>query len=204
MKAILGTKIGMTQLFGPDGKAVPVTLIAAEPNVVTQVKTRETDGYTAVQLAAGKRRRVTKPVAGHLSKAGLETARFVREFRLDDGEVGLKVGDRVDLSAFQEGDLVQVTGVSKGKGFAGVVKRHGFGRAPETHGADHQRQPGSIGSQRPQRVLKGKRLPGRLGGETRTVKNLMVMSVDRERNLLAVKGAVPGPAKGLVIVRGVS
>ena len=207
MKAILGTKIGMTQLFGPDGKAIPVTLIYAEPNVVTQVKSTEKDGYRAVQVGVGTKRVISKPLTGHLKKAGLASAHFLREFRLtgqglEDGEVDAQPGAKIDLSAFQEGDRVQVTGVSKGKGFAGVIKRHGFHGSPATHGTDHQRQPGSIGPQRPQRVIKGKKLPGRLGGATRTVKNLKIIKVDPERQLLAIRGAVPGPNKSLVIIRG--
>jgi len=202
MKAILGTKIGMTQLFGPDGKAIPVTLIYAEPNVVTQVKSTEKDGYRAVQVGVGAKRAISKPLTGHLKKAGLASARFLGEFRLEDGEVDWQPGAKIDLSVFQEGDRVQVTGVSKGKGFAGVIKRHGFHGSPATHGTDHQRQPGSIGPQRPQRVIKGKKLPGRLGGATRTVKNLKIIKVDPERQLLAIRGAVPGPNKSLVIIRG--
>ena len=202
MKAILGTKIGMTQIFGPDGKAIPVTLIYAEPNVVTQVKRLEKDGYRAVQVGVGTKRKVTKSLAGHLKKANVTSVRLLKEFRLEDGEVDLQPGAPIELSAFQEGDRVQVTGVSKGKGFAGVIKRHGFHGSPATHGTDHQRQPGSIGPQRPQRVIKGKKLPGRLGGETQTVKNLIVIKVDPERRLLAIRGAVPGPNKSLVIVRG--
>lgn len=202
MKAVIGTKIGMTQIFDSRGKPIPVTMIAVEPNVVTQIKTFEKDGYRAVQVAAGAKRHISRPLAGHLKKSGLSTAKTLREFRLKGGEINLKEGDRIQVSAFQEGDLVEVTAISKGKGFAGVIKRHGFRRAPESHGADHQRQPGSIGSQRPQRVLKGKRMPGRLGGETVTVKNLAVVKVDPEGRLLAVQGAVPGPNKGTVIIRG--
>jgi len=203
MKAIIGTKIGMTQLFDEHGKAIPVTLIHSEPNVVTQVKRVEKDGYQAVQLGAGARRNLAKPEAGHLKRAGITSVRTLREIRVDSGDINLKEGERVDLTTFQEGDFVQVTSISKGKGFAGVIKRHGFHRSPETHGADHQRQPGAIGSQRPQRVLKGKSLPGKMGSKTVTVKNLRVEKVDPDRQLLALRGAVPGPNKGTILIQGV-
>lgn len=203
MKAVIGTKIGMTQIFDEHGHPTPVTLIAVEPNTTTQVKTLERDGYRAVQVATGLKRRVTKSIVGHLKKAGLETAKKLTEFRLGEKDADLKEGDRLDSSVFQEGDLVEVTGISKGKGFAGVIKRHGFRRAPETHGADHQRQPGSIGAQRPQRVIKGKRMPGRLGGERRTIKNLRVVKVDSAQKIMAISGAVPGPNHSFVMIREV-
>lgn len=207
MKAIIGIKIGMTQLFDEHGKDIPVTLIHAVPNTVTQVRTTEKDGYAAVQLGVGETRNISKPEVGHLKKSGLTSTRFLKEIRLPDrprenGEADLRVGGKIELSVFQPGDMVQVTGVTKGKGFSGVIKRHGFHRAPETHGADHQRQPGSIGAQQPQRVIKGKKLPGRMGGDTRTVKNLEVVKVDAERQLLALRGAVPGPNHSFIVIRG--
>ncbi len=207
MKAMIGTKIGMTQLFDEHGNAIPVTLIHAAPNTVTQIRTIEKDGYQAVQVGAGETRNKSKPQAGHLKKSGLTSARAIGEIRLTEqpqqnGEADLHIGGKIDLSVFQPGDLVQVTGISKGKGFSGVIKRHGFRRAPETHGADHQRQPGSIGAQRPQRVIRGKKLPGRMGSETQTIKNLKVVKVDIERQLLALRGAVPGPNHSFVLVRG--
>jgi large subunit ribosomal protein L3 len=202
MKAIIGTKIGMTQIFDEHGKAIPVTLIHAVPNTVTQIKFVEKDGYKSVQFAAGTSRKMTKPLIGHLKKGGIESARKLKEFRLADENSDLAIGNKIEVSVFQAGDRVQVTGISKGKGFAGVIKRHGFHRSPESHGADHQRQPGAIGSQRPQRVVKGKKMPGRMGQETVTVKNLTVIKVDPEHHLLAVRGAVPGPNKSFVYVKG--
>ena len=201
MKTLLGTKLGMTQLLAEDGKAVPVTLIQAGPVTVTQVKTVETDGYNAVQVAFGEGKNLSKAVAGHVKSAEV-TPKYIREFRVDDlPEV--KVGDQINVSAFAVGDVVDVTGTSKGKGFAGTIKRHNFNRHKKTHGGKgNVRKPGSIGSMYPQKVFKGKRMAGQMGAERVTVKNLEVAYVDPETNLIGVKGAVPGPRKGLIILGG--
>lgn len=201
MKTLLGTKLGMTQLLAEDGRAVPVTLIQAGPVTVTQVKTVETDGYNAVQVAYGAGKNLSKAVAGHVKSAKV-TPKFLREIRIDElPEV--KVGDEFDVSVFAVGDMVDATGISKGKGFAGTVKRHNFNTSKKTHGGNGDvRKPGSIGSMYPQKVFKGKRMAGRMGAERVTVKNLEVAYVDPETNLIGVKGAVPGPRKGLVILGG--
>ena len=201
MKTLLGTKLGMTQLLAEDGKAIPVTLIQAGPVTVTQVKTVETDGYNAVQVAFGEGKNLSKAVAGHVKSAEV-TPKYIREFRVDDlPEV--KVGDQINVSAFAVGDVVDATGTSKGKGFAGTIKRHNFNRHKKTHGGKgNVRKPGSIGSMYPQKVFKGKRMAGQMGAERVTVKNLEVAYVDPETNLIGVKGAVPGPRKGLIILGG--
>lgn len=201
MKTLLGTKLGMTQLLAEDGQAVPVTIIQAGPVTVTQVKTVETDGYNAVQVAYGAGKNLSKAVAGHVKSAKV-TPKYVREFRVAElPEV--KVGDEINVSAFAVGDMVDATGTSKGKGFAGTIKRHNFKRSPKSHGGDgNVRRPGSIGSMYPQRVWKGKKMAGRMGAERVTVKNLEVAYVDPETNLIGLKGAVPGPRKGLVILGG--
>ena len=201
VKTLLGTKLGMTQLLADDGKAVPVTLIQAGPVTVTQVKTVETDGYNAVQVAYGEGKNLSKAVAGHVKSAEV-TPKYIREFRVDDlSEV--KVGDTFDVSAFAVGDSVDATGTSKGKGFAGGIKRHNFKRHRKTHGGKgNTRKPGSIGSMYPQKVFKGKRMAGHMGAERVTVKNLEVAYVDPATNLIGVKGAVPGPRKGLIILGG--
>jgi len=200
---IIGEKIGMTQLFQKNGEPVAVTAIQAGPSVVTQVKTRDKDGYNAIQIGfiedGVKQSRLSSAERGHLR--GLEGVRYLREFRIDD--VGsVKRGDRVDVSFLKEGDLVNVTGFSKGRGFAGVVKRHHFAGGPKTHGqTDRHRAPGSIGSTTfPGRVLKGKRMAGHMGNRRVTVRNLEVIQADPERNLLLVKGAVPGANGELLII----
>lgn len=202
MKGILGRKVGMTQVFDETGEVIPVTVIEAGPCFVTQVRTLERDGYTAVQLGFGetKRRRLTRPQLGHLKD--LPLLRHLREVRTSDIE-GYEVGQKVDVGIFSAGDRVDVTGISKGKGFAGVMKRHGFSGGPATHGqSDRARAPGSIGATTtPGRVFKGKRMPGRMGNDRVTVQNLRVVQVDPERNLLLVRGAVPGAAKGLLLIR---
>lgn len=194
----------MTQIFDENGSVTPVTLIEAGPCYVAQKKTIEEDGYSAVQLAFGQAREqsLSQPQAGHLNKAGVPPSKYLREFRVDDHS-DLEVGQTIDVSVFEVGDKVDVTGVSKGKGTAGVVKRHGFKGGPKTHGqSDRWRAPGSIGAtSTPGRVFKGMRMAGRMGHERVTVQNLRVKLVDPERNLLAVKGAVPGARNGLVIVR---
>ncbi len=201
MKALLGTKIGMTQIISEDGRAVPVTLIQAGPVTVTQVKTVESDGYNAVQVAYGEGKNLSKAVAGH-TKTAKVSPKFIREFRVDES-ADLKVGDVIDVSAFALGDVVDATGTSKGKGFAGTVKRHNFNTSKSTHGGNgNVRKPGSIGSMYPQKVFKGKRMAGRMGHDRVTVKNLEVAYVDQTNNLIGLKGAVPGPRKGLIVIGG--
>jgi len=199
MKALLGTKIGMTQIIGEDGVATPVTLIQAGPVTVTQVKSVEIDGYNAVQVAYGEGKNLSKAVAGHVKSAGV-TPKEIREFRVDDLSE-FKVGDTFDVSAFELGDYIDATGISKGKGFAGTIKRHNFMRHRKTHGGKgNTRKPGSIGSMYPQKVFKGKRMAGHMGAEQVTVKNLKVAYISLGDNLIGIKGAVPGPKKGLIII----
>jgi large subunit ribosomal protein L3 len=201
---ILGKKIGMTQMFRPDGQVVPVTLLKAGPCMVVQRKTPSTDGYEAVQLGLLeyiKPQRINKPSTGHLKKAGVEGARFLRELSLEAGDDS-KAGDKVLVDQFKPNDKVDVIGISKGRGFAGVVKRHHFRGGEATHGSMFHRAPGSIGaSSFPSRVLPGMRMGGQMGHAQVTVRNLEVVDVDTEDNVLAVKGAVPGPNGGYVVVR---
>jgi large subunit ribosomal protein L3 len=202
MKALLGTKIGMTQIISEDGRAIPVTLIQAGPVTVTQVKSVEIDGYNAVQVAYGEGKNLSKAVAGHTKTAGV-TPKHIREFRVDELPADLKVGDVIDVTKFELGDVVDATGTSKGKGFAGTVKRHNFNTSKKTHGGNgYVRKPGSIGSMYPQKVFKGKRMAGRMGADRVTVKNLEVAYVDASANLIGLKGAVPGPKKGLIVIGG--
>jgi large subunit ribosomal protein L3 len=203
---IVGRKCGMTRVFTEDGNSIPVTVIEVEPNRVTQVRTTDNDGYSAVQVTLGTRRatRVTKPMAGHFAKAGVTAGRGVWEFRLDDGEgADLQPGSEIKVDIFAAGQKVDVTGVTIGKGFAGTIKRHHFGMGDATHGNSlSHRAPGSIGQrQTPGRVFKGKKMSGHLGNAQRTAQNLEVVRVDAERNLLLVKGAVPGHEGRDVIVR---
>jgi large subunit ribosomal protein L3 len=202
---ILGKKIGMTQLFRPDGQVVPVTLLKAGPCMVVQRKTPTTDGYDAVQLGLlefVKPQRINKPTAGRLKKAGVDGAKFMRELHLGPGDDDLKTGDRVLVDQFKPKDMVDVIGVSKGKGFAGVVKRHHFRGGEGSHGSMFHRAPGSIGaSSFPSRVVPGMRMGGHMGNAQVTVRNLEVIEVDTEDNVLVVKGAVPGPNGGYVLVR---
>jgi large subunit ribosomal protein L3 len=202
---ILGKKIGMTQLFRPDGQVVPVTLLKAGPCMVVQRKTPVSGGYDAVQLGLIefiKAQRINKPETGHLKKAGVEGARFLRELRMRPGDDDLKPGDQVLVDQFRPKDKVDVIGVSKGRGFAGVVKRHHFRGGAATHGSMFHRAPGSIGaSSFPSRVLPGMRMGGQMGSDRVTVRNLEVIDVDTEDNVLVVKGAVPGPNGGYVVVR---
>jgi large subunit ribosomal protein L3 len=197
---LIGRKVGMTQVFQPDGTMVAVSVVQVTPNTVTRLRTAERDGYTAVQLGAGERRRLTKPVAGQLKD--LPRVRNIREFRLDDVD-GYSVGQQISVAEiFAEGELVDVTGVSKGQGFAGTVKRHNFKRGPKTHGSDNYRKPGSIGpGTTPGRVYKGLRMGGHMGSERVTMKKLRVVRVDAERNLILVKGSVPGAPGALTFVR---
>ena len=202
MKALLGTKIGMTQIISEDGRTVPVTLIQAGPVTVTQVKTVEADGYNAVQVAYGEGKNLSKAVAGHVKTAKV-APKHIREFRVDELPEDLKVGDTIDVTKFSLGDTVDATGTSKGKGFAGTVKRHNFNTSKKTHGGNgYVRKPGSIGSMYPQKIFKGKRMAGHMGHERVTVKNLEVAYVDAASNLIGLKGAVPGPKKGLIIIGG--
>ncbi len=205
MKALLGTKIGMTQIISKDGAMIPVTLIQAGPVTVTQVKTVETDGYTAVQMAYGEGKNLSKAVAGHTKPAG-STPKHIREIRVTELPDDIKVGSKIDLTTtFSLGDIVDVTGTSKGKGFAGTVKRHNFLTSRHTHGGQGDvRKVGSIGSMYPQHVFKGKRMAGRMGHDQVTVKNLVVAYIDAGNNLIGLRGAVPGPKKGLIIIGGKS
>ncbi len=201
-KAIIGKKIGMTQIFDAEGKVVPVTVIEAGPCNVIQKKTVETDGYEAVQLGFGevKEKHVNKALKGHFAKSGVAVKKVLKEFRLD--EITLNVGDEVKADVFAAGECVDVTGISKGKGYAGTVKRWGTHRGPMTHGSGYHRGPGSMGAcSSPSRVFKGKRLAGHLGCEKVTVQNLDVVRVDMDRNLILVKGAIPGPKGGIVTIK---
>ena len=197
---IIGRKLGMTQIFRENGKAEAVTAVEAGPCVVIQVKTVAKDGYDAVQLGFGEVKRLKSPLRGHLK--GLGEFRYLREFRMSEPETA-EVGDKVDVSVFKEGDMIDVTGVSKSKGFAGVVKRHGFAGGPKTHGqSDRHRHPGSIGATTsPGRVLKGTRMAGRTGHDRVTVRRLEVCAADADRNLLMVKGALPGGKDGLLLIK---
>ncbi len=204
-KAILGRKLGMTQIFTEEGQVVPVTVIESGNNVVVQNKTVETDGYNAVQIGFGgvKEKHLTKPVKGRFEKAGVQPVKFLREMRLT-APSEYKVGDTISVDIFEAGQLVDVTGISRGKGFAGTVKRHGFARGPMGHGSKSHREPGSTGamiSGHGGRVLKGKKLPGHMGHERVTVQRLTLVKVDADRNLLLIKGAVPGPKKGLLMIK---
>lgn len=204
-KGILGKKLGMTQIFDADGALIPVTVIEAGPCTVVQKKTEDTDGYNALQLGFGDKRAklVNKPEKGHFDKAGVSAKRHVRELRLrgDEELASLSVGDNVSVDVFAAGERVDVTGISRGKGFQGSIKRHGFSRGPMAHGSHYHRGPGSLNSVDAARVFKGRKLPGRMGGKRRTVLSLEVIKVDSERNLLLVKGAVPGAKGSFVEVR---
>ena len=203
INAIYGKKIGMTQLFDEDGKVIPVTVIEAAPTKVCQVKTTATDGYEAVQLGFGtiKEQKVNKPMAGHFAKQGVEPVRYLREVRVADAAEHT-VGEEVTVANFTEVKKVDVTGTSKGKGFAGVMRRYGFGGGPGGHGAHFHRAPGSVGQcAYPSRVFKGVRLPGHMGCDTVTTKNLEVVRVDEDMNLIMLKGAVPGGKNGVVRIR---
>lgn len=201
MQVIIGTKIGMTQIIGSDGVVTPVTILHADPSTVTQIKTVESDGYNAVQLGYGQGKNLSKSVSGHVKAAGV-TPKVLKEFRTAEAPT-VKVGDKISVENFKLGDKVTVTGISKGKGFAGTVKRWNFNEARNTHGfKGNIRRVGSIGSMYPQKVFKGKRMPGRMGHDQVTVKNLVVAYIDADRNLIGLKGAVPGPKKGIVTVEG--
>lgn len=202
MKAILGEKIGMTQMFTPEGKAVPVTVIQAGPCVVVQTKTADTDGYEAIQVSFGqiKEKNVNKPLKGHYAKAGAKASRYLREFRVENASE-YALGQEIKVDIFQVGDSVDVTGTSKGKGFQGSIKLHGQHRGPMGHGSKYHRRTGSLGALGPNRVFIGRPLPGRMGGDKITIQNLEVIKVDTENNLILVKGSVPGAKKSMVTVK---
>ena len=202
-KAILTTKVGMTQIFNEDGVLTPVTVLQAGPCVVTQVKTVENDGYSAIQVGFGdiREKLVNKPMKGHFAKAGVAPKRFVREFRLEDAE-SYAVGQEIKADVFAAGDKIDATAKSKGKGFQGAIKRHGQSRGPMTHGSKYHRHAGSNGSATtPGRVFKGKGMPGQMGNKRITTQNLEIVKIDAENNLILVKGAVPGPKKSLVTLK---
>lgn len=204
MKGILGKKLGMTQIFDENGVAVPVTIVEAGPCFITQKKTKDRDGYDAIQIGFGDvfEKSLNKPMAGHLKKSGTPAVKYLREFQVVDPEA-YEEGQKIDVSIFNVGDKVDVTGVSKGKGFAGVVKRHNFNGGPKTHGqSDRWRAHGSVGAgSTPGRVFKGVRMAGRMGNSQVTVQNLRVALVDSDKNLIAIKGAIPGGKNGLIIIR---
>ena len=201
-KGILGKKVGMTQIFTEAGELIPVTVIEATPNVVLQVKTVETDGYEAVQVGFDDKREVlsNKPAKGHVAKANTAPKRFIKEFRYDE-MMSYEVGQEIKVDSFVAGEVVDVTGTSKGKGYQGVIKRHGQHIGPKGHGSGAHRIVGSMGPIAPNRIAPGKKLPGQMGHVTRTIQNLEVVAVDPENNLLLIKGSVPGPKKGLVVVK---
>ena len=203
-QGIIGKKIGMTQVYADDGRAVPVTVVEAGPCVVVQRKSKERDGYSSIQIGLVERRRVkrvTKAMKGHFDKAGIPPCRVLREFRVEDG-AELKVGDKLSVEMFAAGDAVSVTGISKGKGFQGVVKRHHFRGGAATHGSMFHRAPGSIGASAfPSRVLKGMRGAGHMGQDQVTVRNLQVIRVDGEKNIMLIRGAVPGANDGYIVIR---
>ncbi|MBE7011735.1 MAG: 50S ribosomal protein L3 [Ruminococcaceae bacterium] len=202
-KAILGKKLGMTQIFAEDGTLIPVTVIQAGPCSVVQKKTVEIDGYCAVQVGFEdkKEKKANKPEKGHFAKAGVAVKRYVKEFKLD-GAADMNVGDEIKVDVFEAGEMIDVTGTSKGHGYAGTIKRWGTHRGPMSHGSHYHRGPGSLGAcSSPSRVFKGKRLPGHYGVDTVTIQNLDLVKIDTERNLLLVKGSVPGPKGGLLVIK---
>ena len=199
-KGLIGKKLGMTQVFDKNGNIIPVTVIEATPNIVVQIKNDEVDGYTSVQLGFGeiKEKHLTKAKKGHFEKANVKPTKYLREFKLENSSE-LKVGDALDVSVFEAGDKVNVKGRTKGKGFQGAIKRHGFSRGRMSHGSKFHRRPGSLGaSATPSRVIKGRKLPGHMGSVIVTMENLEVVNVDKDKNVLLVKGSVPGP-KGTIL-----
>jgi large subunit ribosomal protein L3 len=201
VKTLITRKVGMTSIIGDDGVVQAVTILSAEPNVVTYIKTVESDGYNAVQVGFESTKKNTKPIKGHLKKSKTQ-AKILKEFRTDQIEEELKVGDKLTTETFEVGDSVNVISTSKGKGWAGTIKRHNFHRGRKTHGGRSYRRVGSIGSMYPQKIFKGKKMAGQLGGDRVTVRNLTVALVDNEKNVIGVKGAVPGPRKSVVMVEG--
>ena len=204
-KGIIGKKIGMTQIFDEKGRAIPVTVVEAGPCTVVQIKTKDSDGYEAVQLGFGevKEKKLIRPIKGHFTKANITPKKHLREFRLE--EISCNVGDEIKVDIFNKGETVDVTGTSKGKGFQGVIKRHGQSRGPMGHGSMYHRRPGSMGStSTPGRVYKGKNLPGHMGVETVTVQNLEIVKVDSDKNVLLIKGSVPGNKGAILKIRNSS
>ena len=201
-KGLIGKKVGMTQIFDEAGKVIPVTAIEAGPCVVAQVKTEETDGYTAIQLGFGdvKESKLNRPEKGHFSKVNVTPKKHLREFRVDSVEE-VKVGDELKADVFAEGDKIDIQGTSKGKGFQGVIKRHGQSRGPMAHGSRYHRRPGSMGPVAPNRVFKNKHLAGRMGGNRVTIQNLEVVQVIPEKNVILIKGNVPGAKKSLITIK---
>ncbi len=199
-KLLIGKKLGMSQIFAEDGRLIPVTVIEAGPCLVSQVKTQATDGYEAVQIGYGAVRKPTKPVTGHFSKYGVAPLRYVREMRVADASQ-YQPGQEFKADLFAAGEKIDVEGTSKGKGFAGTIKRWNFAQGPMGHGSKNHRRPASTGAKGPARVFKGKKAPGRMGGERVTIQNLEIVKVDVEKNMILVKGAVPGPKKGLVYLK---
>lgn len=215
MTAIIGKKIGMTRIFRPDGTAVGVTVVQAGPCTVTQIKNKEKDGYKSIQIGYGINKKLSKPISGHLKESQV-VSKILKEFRLDDEIIkaaneletptdnkiiDYQIGDKITIENFKIGEIVKVTGKSKGKGFAGTVKRHGFTTGPKTHGSCNYRKPGSIGDTGPQRVLKGKRMGGHMGAKMITTPSVEIIDIDNDKNLLILKGAIPGPNKGVVVIR---
>ncbi|MBL1230879.1 50S ribosomal protein L3 [Enterococcus sp. BWB1-3] len=201
-KGILGKKVGMTQIFTESGELIPVTVVEATPNVVLQVKTVGTDGYEAIQVGYQDKREVlaNKPAKGHVAKANTAPKRFIKEFK--DVELGeYKVGEEITVDVFQAGDIVDVTGTTKGKGFQGVIKRHGQSRGPMSHGSRYHRRPGSMGPVAPNRVFKNKKLAGRMGGNRVTIQNLEIVRVDADKNVILIKGNIPGSKKSLITIK---
>ncbi len=201
-KAIMGNKAGMTQVFSADGKVIPVTVVEVKPCVVSQIKTKENDGYCAIQISYGELKpgNVNKPKAGHFAKAGAAPRKYMKEVRMDD-VTDYQLGQEIKADIFTEGEKIDVIGKSKGKGFAGTIKRWNQHRGPMGHGSKNHRRPASAGAKGPARVFKGKHSPGRMGGEQITVQNLEIVKVDVERNILLIKGAVPGPKNGLLMIK---
>jgi large subunit ribosomal protein L3 len=201
-KAIMGVKIGMTQIFDEAGKAIPVTVVEAGPCTVLQKKIEETDGYNAIQVGFYnlKEKQANKPAKGHFKKAGVKPLRYIKEFRLANID-NYEVGQAINVDVFAPGDVIDVVGTSKGKGFAGAVKRHNFARGSMGHGSKYHRRPGSLGAMGPARVFKGRKMPGRLGGDRVTVQALKVVKVYPDRNLILIKGSIPGPKKSLVTIK---
>ena len=208
MKALLATKLGMTQLFDEKGRQSSVTLLEAKDCIVTQIKDITTDGYMSVQLGLGSAKKLAKPQEGHLKKSSAKS-KYLKEFRIDqessnsDDAPKFNVGDKIGADSFEVGDKVRVQSISKGKGFAGTIKRHNFSRGPKTHGSHNYRAPGSIGAGYPQHVFKGQKMAGHMGSDTVTVRNLEVIYVDAKNSIIGIKGAIPGPKKGLVRVQGI-
>jgi large subunit ribosomal protein L3 len=200
MKALITKKIGMTTILGDNGEAIPVTLLSATPNVITQIKDSDKDGYSALQLGTGTAKKAGKSRQGHFKASG-EMPKIVREIRIKELSEDQNVGTKLNADVFSVGDAVDATGITKGKGFAGTIKRHNFQRGRKTHGGRSYRRPGSIGSMYPQRIFKGKKMAGQMGHEQRTVKRLKVALVDTELNVIGVRGAVPGPNKGIVMIK---